>query len=63
MKPIKICLNRTEVNALKEFCDNNSEYAVVEISQDHYSGIGYTTVVQAKGVPETETDITDLSIW
>lgn len=63
MNLVKMYLNRTEVNALKEFCDNNPEYAVVEISQDHYSGIGYTTIVQAKGVPETETDITDLSIW
>ena len=63
MKPAKIYLSRTEVNSLKEFCDNNPEYVIVEISQDHYSGIGYTTVVQARGVPETETDITDLSIW
>lgn len=63
MKPTKIYLNKTEVNSLKDFCDDNLEVGIVEISQNYASGIGRTTMVQVKDLPETRTSITDIDAW
>lgn len=61
--PKKIILTKAEVDSLKEFCDSNLCVGVVEIYQDHGSGIGNTTRVQVKDLPETLTDITDIDSW
>ena len=62
---IKKCtiLTKAEVDALKDFCDDNLAVGVVEIFQDYSSGIGCTTRVQVKDLPETMTDITDINSW
>lgn len=61
--PVSISLSKEEVNSLKEFCDDNLAVGTVEILQSSESGIGYTTKVQVKDLPETLTDITDMSTW
>ena len=53
-------MTKTEVNSLKEFCDENLAVGQVEITQSYSSGIGTTTKVQVKDLPETLTDITDI---
>lgn len=56
-------MTKAEVDALKEFCDDNLAMGQVEIQQSHDSGIGTTTKVQVRDLPETLTDITDLDSW
>ena len=60
MKEIRrISLTKEEVNSLKEFCDDNLCIGSVIIDQLELSGIGLTTKVMVKDLPETLTDITD----
>ena len=61
--PSTIYLNKAEVDSLKDFCDENLAIGEVKIIQHHKSGIGYTTKVMVKDLPETLTDITDISSW
>ena len=58
-----IYLTNSEVNALKDFCDDNLAVGVVEITQENVSGIGPTTKAMVKDLPETLTDITDIDSW
>lgn len=58
-----IILTKQEVDDLKQFCDENLAVGVVELFQDHKSGIGTATRVQVKDLPETLTDITDIDSW
>ena len=57
----RITLTKEEVNSLKIFCDENLERGQVIIDQLELSGIGPTTKVMVKDLPETLTDITDVS--
>jgi hypothetical protein len=59
----RVILTKEEVNSLKEFCDDNLERGQVIIDQLELSGIGLTTKVMVKDLPETLTDITDVSSW
>lgn len=59
----KVTLTKDEVESLKEFCDENLAVGVVEIYQEPSSGIGMTTRVMVKDLPETLTDITDIDNW
>ena len=59
----RVTLTKEEVNSLKEFCDDNLERGQVIIDQLELSGIGLTTKVMVKDLPETLTDITDISSW
>jgi hypothetical protein len=60
MKEIRrISLTKEEVDSLKEFCDDNLCIGSVIIDQLELSGIGLTTKVMVKDLPETLTDITD----
>ena len=59
----RVALTKEEVNSLKEFCDDNLERGQVIIDQLELSGIGLTTKVMVKDLPETETDITDIDSW
>lgn len=59
----RVILTKEEVNSLKEFCNNNLERGQVIIDQLELSGIGLTTKVMVKDLPETLTDITDVSSW
>ena len=61
--PVVISLTKEEVNSLKEFCDENLAVGSVIITQSSESGIGLTTKVMVVDLPETMTDITDLSSW
>lgn len=61
--PVVICLTKEEVISLKEFCDENLVIGSVLITQSSESGIGLTTKVMVKDLPETETDITDIDSW
>ena len=64
MKTIRrVTLTKEEVNSLKEFCDDNLERGQVIIDQLELSGIGLATKVMVKDLPETLTDITDISSW
>lgn len=64
MKTIKrIALTKEEVDSLKTFCDENLQRGLVIIDQLELSGIGPTTKVMVKDLPETLTDITDISSW
>ena len=64
MKTIRrVTLTKEEVNSLKEFCDDNLERGQVIIDQLELSGIGLTTKVMVKDLPETLSDITDISSW
>jgi len=56
-------MTKAEVDALKEFCDDNLAVGLVEIHQSQDSGIGTVTKVQVKDLPETMTDITDVDSW
>jgi hypothetical protein len=59
----RITLTKEEVNSLKIFCDENLERGQVIIDQLELSGIGPTTKVMVKDLPETLTDITDINSW
>jgi hypothetical protein len=59
----KVYLTKEEVNSLKEFCDDNLAIGTVLITQSSESGIGLTTKVMVKDLPETLTDITDIDSW
>lgn len=61
--PIVIQLSKEEVNSLKQFCDDNLARGIVLITQSSKSGIGLTTKVMVKDLPETLTDITDIDNW
>lgn len=61
--PSTIYLNKAEIEALKDFCDENLAIGEVKIIQHHKSGIGYTTTIMVKDLPETLLDITDHSTW
>lgn len=61
--PVVVSLTKEEVNSLKEFCDKNLAIGSVIITQSSESGIGLTTKVMVVDLPETMTDITDLSSW
>lgn len=61
--PVVIQLSKKEVNSLKEFCDDNLAIGTVLITQSSESGIGLTTKVMVKDLPETLTDITDIDSW
>ena len=64
MKTIRrIALTKEEVDSLKTFCDENLERGQVIIDQLELSGIGPTTKVMVKDLPETLTDITAVSSW
>lgn len=63
MKQKTIYLTKAEVDSLKDFCDDNLAIGVIEIYQSKVSGIGLTTRVQVKDLPETLTDITDINAW
>lgn len=59
----RVILTKEEVDSLKEFCDENLCVGTVVIDQLELSGIGLTTKVMVKDLPETLTDITDVSSW
>lgn len=59
----EITLTKAEVDSLKEFCDENLAVGTVVIEQTKESGIGLTTKVMVKDLPETLTDITDIESW
>ena len=61
--PVEIALNKNEIDSLKEFADENLERGTILIHQSSESGIGLTTRVLVKGLPETLTDITDTESW
>jgi hypothetical protein len=61
--PVVIQLSKKEVDSLKEFCDDNLAIGTVLITQSSESGIGLTTKVMVKDLPETLTDITDIDSW
>ena len=61
--PVVISLTKEEVNSLKEFCDENLAAGSVLITQSSESGIGLTTRVMVKDLPETMTDITNIDSW
>jgi len=61
--PVVIQLSKKEVNTLKDFCDNNLSEGTVLIIQSSESGIGITTKVMVKDLPETMTNITDIDSW
>jgi hypothetical protein len=61
--PVVIQLSKEEVNSLKQFCDDNLAHGTVLITQSSESGIGLTTKVMVKDLPETMTDITDIDNW
>ena len=64
MKVIRrIALTKEEVDSLKTFCDENLQRGLVIIDQLELSGIGPTTKVMVKDLPETLTDITDVNSW
>ena len=56
-----IALSKEEVDNLKQYCDDNLATGSVVITQFHSSGMGSTTKVQVKDLPETLQDITDSS--
>ena len=57
----RVFLTKKEVNSLKDFCDDNLAVGAVLITQSSESGIGFTTKVMVKDLPETMTDITDIN--
>lgn len=64
MKEIRrISLTKEEANSLKQFCDENLAVGTVIIDQVNNSGIGPTTKVMVRDLPETLTDITDYDCW
>ena len=61
--PVAVSLTKNEVESLKQFCDENLAVGTVIITQSSESGIGFTTKVMVKDLPETTTDITDIDSW
>lgn len=61
--PVVISLTKEEVNSLKNFCDDNLAVGSVVITQSSESGIGLSTKVMVKDLPETMTDITNIDSW
>ena len=61
--PVVIQLFKEEVDSLKQFCDDSLAQGTVLITQSSESGIGLTTKVMVKDLPETMTDITDVDSW
>ena len=61
--PVAVSLTKNEVESLKQFCDENLAIGTVIITQSSESGIGFTTKVMVKDLPETMTDITDIDSW
>jgi len=61
--PVVISLTKDEVEALADFCNDNLLVGSVLITQSSESGIGLTTKVMVKDLPETMTDITDFKSW
>lgn len=61
--PVVIRLTKEEVESLKAFCDENLVIGTVLVTQSSESGIGLTTKVMVKDLPETMTDITDIDSW
>ena len=59
----RVFLTKEEVDSLKKFCDDNLTVGTVVITQKHSGGIGLETKVQVHNLPETLTDITDVSSW
>ena len=59
----KVTLTKAEVDALKEFCDDNLTIGMVEVTQESGIGIMWITKVQVKDLPETQMDITDIDNW
>lgn len=59
----EVLLTKEEVESLKQFCDKNLCVGTVVIEQSRDSGIGLTTKVMVKDLPETMTDITDIDSW
>lgn len=59
---MKIKLTKEEVDNLKRFCDDNLATGCVVINQQP-SGVGNVTNVMVENLPETLTDITDISNW
>lgn len=59
----KITLTKSEVDALKKYCDDNLEVGCVILDQISSSGIGPTTKVMVRDLPETLEDITDIDSW
>lgn len=60
---VAVSLTKNEVESLKQFCDENLAVGTVIITQSSESGIGFTTKVMVKDLPETMTDITDIDSW
>ena len=58
-----ITLSKAEVEALKDFCDDNLAVGSVNIIQESDGGVGWITKVQVQNLPETLTDITDTTTW
>ena len=61
--PVVVSLTKEVVNSLKEFCDKNLAVGSVLITQSSESGIGLSTKVMVKDLPETMTDITNIDSW
>ena len=59
----RVFLTKEEVDSLKKFCDDNLAVGTVVITQKPCGGIGRETKVQVHNLPETLTDITDVSSW
>ena len=62
-QPVFIRLTKTEVEALKSYCDENLAVGTVEVTQSYGSGIGWNVYAQVKDLPETREDITDYDSW
>jgi hypothetical protein len=60
---VAIQLAKEEINSLKNFCDDNLAVGSVVITQSSESGIGLSTKVMVKDLPETMTDITNIDSW
>lgn len=62
-QPVTIRLTKAEVEALKNYCDDNLAIGIVEVTQSHSSGIGWNVYAQVENLPETRKDITDYDSW
>lgn len=61
--PVVVTLTKDEVEAVKDFADDNLERGSIEIIQSAGSGIGLNTHVRVRELPDTEIDITDYEAW
>ena len=61
--PVVVYLTKDEIDSLKEFSDTNLAVGTVKLTQEGGNGIGFVTRVQVSNLPETLTDITDISSW